>query len=173
MATTFKLKTVLGLAALLGACATVAGDLTFQLSEVTAREWKVGEKKIMRLIKLEQIEAPKITLAVAHYGLKPDETLCLDFYEYRPVANSTNANLILLGHDIEEGKLVNIAVTLKTNGTPPIINVVRENKTSAGKIVHNMYGYRLTQDGLLRTTENLVWEPKPPAKTASKWTFWK
>lgn len=153
---------------------TFAGPLTFELSEVSAREWKIGEKKIMRLSKFETIETPKLNLAIAHYGLKPEETTCLDFYDYRPVANSTNALLLLLGHDIEPGKLVKVTVVMKTNDVPPIVNVVRENTNNAGKIVHNMYGYRLTPEGLTRTTENFVWEPKPTATVAKKkWFFFK
>jgi hypothetical protein len=170
---TSKLKTTLAVAALITAQSIIAVDLTFELSEVTAREWKIGEKKIMRLSKFETIETPKLNLAIAHYGLKPEETTCLDFYDYRPVANSTNAHLLLLGHDIEPGKLVKVTVVMKTNDVPPIVNVVRENTNSSGKIIHNMYGYRLTPEGLTRTTENFVWEPKQPEKPAKKWFFFK
>jgi hypothetical protein len=169
MFTTVYLKTAVVLAALSVAHTSFAGPMTFQLSEVSAREWKVGEKKVMRMIKLEQIDAPKITLAVAHYGLKPDETLCLDFYDYRPVAGSTNSSMVLLGHDIEEGKLVSVTATPRTNDTLAIISVVREKKNLAGKLVHNMYGYRVTAEGLVRTTDNLVWEPKEPVKEKKGW----
>jgi hypothetical protein len=156
------------------ALTTFADPLTFDLSEVTAREWKIGEKKIMRLSKFETIETPKLNLAIAHYGLKPEETTCLDFYDYRPVANSTNAHLILLGHDIEAGKLVKVTVVMKTNDVPPIVNIVRENTNNAGRITHNMYGYRLTPEGLTRTTENFIWEPKQTATVAKKkWFFFK
>jgi hypothetical protein len=146
-----------------------AGPVTFQLSEVTAREWKIGEKQVMRLTKLEQTDCPKITLAVAHYGLKPEETTVLDFYEYRAVTGSTNANLVLLGHDIEEGRLVSVSATPRTNETLAIISVVREKKNLAGKLVHNMYGYRVTAEGLIRTTDNLVWEAKDTPPSAKKW----
>jgi hypothetical protein len=148
---------------------TVAGPITFQLSEVTAREWKTGEKQVMRLTKLEQVDSPRVTLAIAHYGLKPEETTVLDFYEYKAVNGSTNANLILLGHDIEEGKLVSVTATARTNETLAIISVVREKKNLAGKLVHNMYGYRVTAEGLVRTSDDLVWEPKDQPKTVKKW----
>jgi len=151
-----------------------AGPVTFQLSEVTAREWKVGEKQVMHLTKLEQVDGPRITLAIAHYGLKPEETTCLDFYEYHAVSGSTNANLVLLGHDIEEGKLVSVTATSRTNETLAIISVVREKKNLAGKVVHNMYGYRVTADGLARTSDDLVWEPKDsPAPVKNWFSFFK
>jgi hypothetical protein len=147
----------------------LAGPVTFQLSEVSAREWKIGEKQVMHMTKLEQVDASRITLAIAHYGLKAEETTVLDFYEYKAVTGSTNANLVLLGHDIEEGKLISVNATSRTNDTLAIISVVREKKNLAGKLVHNMYGYRVTADGLIRTTDNLVWEAKDAPPTAKKW----
>jgi hypothetical protein len=167
------LKLTLALSALLAAHMASAIDLTFQLSEVTAREWKIGEKQIMHLSKIETVDAPKLTVALAYYGYKPDETLCLDIYDYRPVSGSTNANMILLGHDIEEGKVVSVTATPRTNDTYAIITIVREKKTVAGKTVHNLYGYRVTAEGLVRTTDNVVWEPKESAKPAKKWFFFK
>jgi hypothetical protein len=146
-------KTLLAFAAAFVACA-FGGELIFELSEVTSREWKTDTGMSLRFIKLEGPIAGRFHLAIAHYGPSSNETRCLDFYEFRAIPESTNAHLRLLEHDIREGQLVKM--NLETNANEVLISVTREHTNSEGKVLRNQYGYRLSHKQLTRTTEDFV-----------------
>jgi hypothetical protein len=146
-------KALVGFSTTILALCVFGGELMFEMSEVTSREWKSKGGKPLRFLKLERAKRGRDDLAIAHYGPSPNETLCLDFYAFFPVGESTNAHLRLLEHDIREGRLV--SMTFATNANELLISVTREWTNSTGQIIHNQYGYRLNPDKTLsRTTED-------------------